>query len=499
MEETSSESGESDAVSAVAAAVDSGQAGHNDNEDDNDDDNDVSICTAKQWKALRAAPRELWIIYVLKFLSSYSYFSFALVLVLYLSEEFGLSDVQAGWAYGMYGVMSTVFGMVCGWFIDIMGVRASLIIGSSVGMIARFVLALSRSKAVTLIILGSLLPFAESLGIPIMTIGVKRYSSPANRTIAFSFYYSIMNVAALCAGPAVDVLRLLFGDGARIGSFTLSPDRLVLLTSALSTFLCVCVSFMGIREIDVDERGNVQEFQPENKAPWAKTREVLHQRTFWVLVLFSLLLMGVGMVFRHLDGTMPKYMLREFGPNAPFGLVYSINPFIIIFAVPLVGMVSRRIRSYPMIVYGSFIAGVSPLWVCIGNKMWAIILFVVTLSIGEAIYSPRVYEYSMAISQDGSEGMYSSLASAPLFCVKLLVGGLSGYLLEKFCNEDPVLHPRNSAAMWGIIGAMSVSSAILMRAFKWILDIEEGNPARGGRNKSLVALPQSVELAEISS
>lgn len=38
---------------------------------------------------------------------------------------------------------------------------------------------------------------AGALGVPVMTIGVKRYTNDGNRGFAFSLFYSLMNVAAL--------------------------------------------------------------------------------------------------------------------------------------------------------------------------------------------------------------------------------------------------------------------------------------------------------------
>ena len=46
--------------------------------------------------SLSNSPSELYKAYMLKFLDSYSYFSFALIFTLFLSDEFGMSDVEAG-------------------------------------------------------------------------------------------------------------------------------------------------------------------------------------------------------------------------------------------------------------------------------------------------------------------------------------------------------------------------------------------------------------------
>lgn len=95
---------------------------------------------------LRHCPRELWVIYSLKvgpcapaaanaeetsvficlcrrvahgvgvaqFLESYAYYTISYSLLLYLSNEFGFSDSEAGWIYGITGLLVSVYGFVVG-------------------------------------------------------------------------------------------------------------------------------------------------------------------------------------------------------------------------------------------------------------------------------------------------------------------------------------------------------------------------------------------------
>ena len=62
-----------------------------------------------------------------------------------------------------------------------------------------------------------------------------------------------------------------------------------------------------------------------------------------------------------------------------------------------------------------------------------IFLFVVLLSMGEAFYSPRLYEYTAAIAPKGQEASYMAMSSLPFFLAKLGVAPLSGVLLAHFC------------------------------------------------------------------
>lgn len=49
-----------------------------------------------------------------QFLESYAYYCMSYTLLLYLSEEFGFTDSQAGWTYGIMGLLISVYGFFVG-------------------------------------------------------------------------------------------------------------------------------------------------------------------------------------------------------------------------------------------------------------------------------------------------------------------------------------------------------------------------------------------------
>ena len=138
---------------------------------------------------------------------------------------------------------------------------------------------------------------------------------------------------------------------------------------------------------------------------------------------------------RYLDGMLPKYMQRFIGCGAPFGKVYAINPAMIIVLVPLVTALTARIPHFDMVHYGSYVSASSPFWVnwIQFPAVLGPIAFVVQLSLGEAVWSPRWYDYTMDIAPTGKEGLFGAIAAAPLFLAKLPTGLLSGFLLDHFC------------------------------------------------------------------
>lgn len=69
----------------------------------------------------------------------------------------------------------------------------------------------------------------------------------------------------------------------------------------------------------------------------------------------------------------------------------------------------------------------------------------------------------------GREGLYTSLASAPMFVAKLFAGGMSGALLQEYCPENP---PRDCQVMWLIIGVVTMLSPIMMTLLRKVIQPE---------------------------
>jgi dipeptide/tripeptide permease len=94
----------------------------------------------------------------------------------------------------------------------------------------------------------------------------------------------------------------------------------------------------------------------------------------------------------------------------------------------------------------------------------------VLLSIGEAFWSPRLYEYPAAIAPKGQEGSYMSLSLLPYFVAKFFVGSISGFLLQTYC---PATGPRDSGTMWLIIGLMAMITPVGLLVFRRSIQVHE--------------------------
>ena len=438
------------------------------------------------FSSLKGSPNELWLAYTLKFLDSYSYFSFSVVMTLFLSEDFGYSDYQAGTIYGAWGALITLFGLASGPIIDKLGVATSLRVGFLISFVAKCLLFMTSSRVYLLFAI-ALLSLGNCLGIPVLTVGIRRYTTEANRGFAFGLFYVIMNCAALLSGPTVDFCTIYFehltvnrekndrhlDEGAL--EWTFSGYRLIILLGIISN-IAACLITLSVKEIKVsspipstqDENnqlgevpsGNTtQSFQPVNASTKEILRETMQSPDFWRFLVVCMVTLNIRMIFRHLDATFPKYMVREFGEDVPKGTIYAINPALIIILVPLITAATTKVKPLVMIHHGCYVSALSVFFLAISTSIPSCILFVVFLSIGEAIWSPRLYDYTMQIAKEGREGTYMALSSAPLFLAKLPVGMMSGYLLQKYCPEEGT---RNSKLMWLIIGLTTAFSPVLL-------------------------------------
>ena len=96
-------------------------------------------------------------------------------------------------------------------------------------------------------------------------------------------------------------------------------------------------------------------------------------------------------------------------------------------------------------------------------------LYLTVFSVGEAFYSPRVYEYAAAIAPKGQEASYGALAYLPFLVGKLLVG-TSGWLLAAFCPEQG---PRRPGTMWLIFALAASVAPIGLMVFRRYIRVPE--------------------------
>jgi hypothetical protein len=453
-----------------------------------------------KFTVLNGAQRELWLTFLIKFLIYTAYSVTNKTMILWLSKDLGFSDQAAGALVGwVWAPAMTVFTLLAGSLTDAIGLRRTFFLGVTICTFARSVMI--GTTIPWLALLCGVLPLAigEALGTPVLLAATRVYSTTQQRSIAFSIIYAIMNVGYLVAGVVFDFIRRSDFHPSFFGFAPTPHQQLFMVSLALEIVLFPTIYFLRSRQ--ERQRNTHPTLLATVRASAAETidlfKRLLGQSAFFRLLVFFLLIGFLKAIFLQMDYVFPKFGDRELGLNAPVGKIAGINSIIIIFLAPVVGALTQKFSAYRMVVFGGAIcaAGVfvmalptnwfEPLangafgdWLGHGYlRLHGAIhpyyvmsaLYLTVFSVGEAFYSPRVYEYAAAIAPKGQEASYGALAYIPFLIGKVLVG-TSGWLLAMFC---PATGPRRSDLMWLIFACAASVAPIGLLLFRSYIRVPE--------------------------
>ncbi len=420
-------------------------------------------------RALLGAPRELWLVYLATFFEYLGIFSFLPTLPLWLSGDYGMDDKQAGWWAATFSTLVTLFVFLVGSIADTIGVRRTLFLSFGLAAVTRLGMAIAPSRDLAIAALLAF-AFAYATSSPVLQTAVQRASNKRTRAFAFSLWYVSFNLAGALCGPfIIDNARRAFLDPAtkklvkKAVELPFLGERML---SAHSTimglgfgFAVIAVGVLFFIRKDFEHR-----IDPEDAGAPAKKqkalaalRAVLSDRFFWRFMVLLVLLSLVRMMFQHMHFTWPKYVLREQGESFPVGAIWSVNSALILIFAPIGTALTRKRAPFDVLLFGATISALSPIVLIFGSSMAHQLGMILVLTVGEALWSPRLYEYNISIAPRGREATYVSLASLPYFLAKFLVGPTSGYLLNTYC---PAEGPRQAWILWAVISASTMLGPI---------------------------------------
>jgi MFS family permease len=435
-------------------------------------------------------------VFAVKLLVIAAYAVTNLTLVLWFSSDLGFSDEKALGLVAVWSGMMTVAIVLVGSLTDALGLRRTFFLGVWICIFARAVMAFTHLKWLALI--GGLAPLAigEALSAPVSIAAIRRYSNTKQRSISFSVFYTMMNFGFLFAAFLFDFVRQHLGEHGHLALFgiRITTYQTMFLASLVIEILLLPVLWFlrdGVEATDEGPKIVPREARYQRENLWNSmcltvrdslretvrlSMALFRQTGFYRLLLFLVLIAFLKLIFMQMYYVYPKFGIRELGEGAPIGRLWAINSILIIFLAPFIGALTQRFSAYKMVTLGAVIS-VASVFIMALPTVWfeplatgfvgrwlghgylglhgevhpyyvMIVLFVALLSVGEAFYSPRVYEYAAAIAPKGQEASYSALSYVPFLLAKLLFGTFAGVLLTKYCPEIGVRH---SGTLWLIV------------------------------------------------
>ena len=464
-----------------------------------------------KFTVLKGAQRNLWLTFVIKFLIYTAYSVTNKTMVLWLSKDLGFSDQEAlalvGW---VWAPAMTVFILLVGSVTDAIGLRRTFFLGVAICTIARSVMIVTTVPSLALAC--GVLPLAvgEALGTPVLLAATRRYSTVAQRSISFSIIYMIMNIGYIAAGWIFDYVRELNLHVSLFGFEPSSYQQLFMVSLAFEIVLFPVIYFIR-RGAEARNNGPMIDQSSRNRGTvrgfWrgiANTvrrsatdaahlfRRLIGQSGFYRLLVFFAFIGFLKAIFLQMDYVFPTFGIRELGLHAPVGKLSAINAIVIICLVPIVGALTQKFAAYRMVIVGGvicaagvFIMALPTEWFLpatnssIGQWLGHVYLglqgsihpyyimaalYLIVFSVGEAFYSPRVYEYAAAIAPKGQEASYGSLAYLPFLVGKLLVGA-GGWLLAAYVPEHGPRHPGTMWLIFALAASVAPVGLIVFRSY----------------------------------
>ncbi len=431
----------------------------------------------KELKIIFSSSRAFWLVNLVNFGEGIAYFGILTLLTLFLGGSVGMSDAMTGVSVSTFTGLVTLFMFGGGFVSDKYGVRKALTIALTLLFVGRVLLGFAQVPAdMGLKPLGygmswaAIVLMALGSGIlqPALYAGAKEYTNPKVSAIAFSFIYAIMNLGIVCENfisPFIRTDNPFIGNIRGLGWGIMG---VFLTCTALTGLLLLLHMTLFTKKVEKECRVTVTE-EEENKNKTWKQRLLEMPFRDMRFMWFIFILLPVQTLFAHQFLTMPDYIFRVFPAEvaAKFEWINGINPFIIVFFVPLIAMLTRRVSVFKMLIVGTSISAATT-FLLIGARpdLNLLIAYVIVFSLGEAAWSSRFYEYVADLAPAGQVGAYMGLAGLPWFMAKFTTGLYSGSMLAHFVPKDGIQHPGEMWLIYALIACVSPVGLLLTR--KWI-------------------------------
>ncbi len=233
---------------------------------------------------------------------------------------------------------------------------------------------------------------------------------------------------------------------------------------------------------------------------WASLWELLVLRAFWRALWCSVCLLLISKQWGDLDQILPAYLERSFGEGVPIYRIHSINTWVCMLGPSLAAALTSHLEAWQVMLPGLWVMALSPLPLVLAPGVSAAVAWVVLMSIGEVVWSPRQSAWVASLAPDGREGVFLALLSLKSLVTTIPSTAFNGILnsayipncpacrdhLGHFCSAPRALTAAESAGTAARAAAACATGAMACVG-------KDFAPELSGANASSLACPDSCE------
>jgi len=320
-------------------------------------------------------------------------------------------------------------------------VKVTAVLGTTLLCLTRIVVASTQDLSTLKMVVLGVSPLAEGLLAPTCMVGIKKLTEEKDRSMVYSLQYAGHNLAGAISDLVIDVVRQHRpAAGTQLFGVPLTMTRSCLFLSEAALLTSVCCALVLPRSLGPScHAAAYKEFSENDPKPgfMQDLLSLLRSPNLLRVALISTSLTFTKSQWHHMNATMPKYLIREIDQDVPWGSVNSINFWMCALLPPVVQWALLGWRDLPCVIIGSIVMGVAPIFMVFEVSVRAACLWLIVMSIGEVIWSPRMVTLTANLSPAGREGVFLVLANAPTFLAGVPTGWMSGELLRVYCPDCP--------------------------------------------------------------
>ena len=438
--------------------------------------------------ALRSGfSRTFWVANVLELFERFAYYSSKAILAVFIAEQVGLGAQTATlFAGSVFNTLLYLLPVLAGTVVDRFGFKRSLLACFAIFSIGYFLIGLGGlpmgrplvqavgPKAWMLMAL-VVTAIGGSLIKPSIVGTVARTTTDETKALGFSIYYTLVNIGG-AVGPFI-ALAVRENVGISYVLVVSSLTSLVLFTCTLLFYkepqrpaaappvagfrtvffrmlrllFCPLILLWHAARLGVATMAETEQSQEHRIELLRRQYAPLRFLTF--LVIFS----GFWAMFWHVFYALPFYV-KDFLQYPRFEVIETVDAMtIIVVTIPATAL-AKRLRPLAAMVLGFVLA--TACWFIMGSvpTIAGAVVAMMIFALGEAIQSPRFYEYVANLAPADQVGTYMGFAFLPIAIGTFIAGLSSGYLVKHYVEGGNPSAPQ----MWYVVGAYGVVSTILM-------------------------------------